>query len=644
MARNTMALPLMYMHDVKAVSKMPLVLPENALVQERDDKQGWKGWESLSKNAKDGEDSMLTLKYTSMCYGNREDMHLHTVNYKETMCEDSTHGHGSPWQQSSALGADKQWIRALLLEKWQYESHDVPAASFFGSHSFCTCMDHMHLMHIDPATLTARRAEFLTKMQMFIGNNTHPDLVSYFNSEYFQLNSRGSAMYGDVGSVTTNNAALTVRLGQVFANMRSSNMFLDFRDHKTYSSKNATDFCTVHSIPEHTVVFKGVMDSWRYILVGQFLLLVSCIYSFQIHYHKITAPLGRVHPSPPDGVSSDHHPTSDGASKHMQPNDDEHGDSESSSFAAMAAHSDFTARFIWAAIRIVASVVMSLIVLVQSLNELEWQTSPYSVDNNANEAGLTSEFSKVARLDSYYFIFAFIMVLVVVVLEMVYLRTEWNKPETLDKTQQMSVLMTTRVLFTLMHDIYIITALILLSVGVMLQSNTQDYRTVVFVSFVIGVAALVQHISNMMNIVFDVTTGQLLRDKKLYVDALQNMRKNFEKRKSMLLRICYIRSGITTYVVTSAVLFLTNVSVSKISLGDGTLKVMFSVAFAIAAVVILCGFDMFYELFYIRPPPSTDPKQDKKSSRFTSDKRYMHLIFVYVYISFVNFMLLGLKS
>ena len=664
--RNSNALPIMYMHDVKSVRSKPLVLPADIDVVKRVSKD-WNGWDSMKKR------NVFEVKYASMCYGNREDFHLHMHDTSEFICNKDHNHPNVPWKLSykhDEAGVASGWVRALLLEKWQYESQGTSISSFFGSRSFCTCMDHMHFMTTEKKNIDARRQKFKTDMLSFFANNSDAGIISYFQNHYFQVNSRDSAMYGDVSTITSQpdgNTDLTLRLTQIIDNMRSSNMELnvagdlrdDIKERKAgskaddileLSNEDSFNFCDKYSVPEHSVQFEGVMDSWKYIWLGQLLLLLSCTYALQIHCHQYAHTSTRTvdfQMNPPESVNPQMQGTGD---LPKSPGKKEH--SELSAFQSVVETFNMGWDGLFFFGRFVGSLVGILVVLVMSgNNDGLWHTKLYQKHSNAEELGLTSHFENPGKPDLKYFVMTTVLAGIIWFLEVFFLLLIFEHKkrnqsgvsgEEAKKKVVMEAVMNTRILFTLMHDIYVIAAFVLLSVGVMLQNNVQSHAVVFAISIVVGVAGLAQHISNMINIAFDLTTGQLLKDQRLYVNALENMKKGFAKRKALLLRICYIRSGIAAYVVISAVLCVTCIGVSKVGFGDGTLKSMLCVTFAIALVVILCGFDMFYELFYIRPAPSE--KTESKSDSVMLDKRYLHILFVYIYITFANFLTLDLKA
>lgn len=103
--------------------------------------------------------------------------------------------------------------------------------------------------------------------------------------------------------------------------------------------------------------------------------------------------------------------------------------------------------------------------------------------------------------------------------------------------------------------------------------------------------------------------------------------------KGVLLRMCYVRSGVFMFVVLVTLFLIGRVGVTLVHTGETDVRSMHVVLFAIIFFGLLCGFDFFYELFNIE----SDEGKGKRYKMRSIDKRWLHNIFVFIYIAFVNF-------
>ena len=101
--------------------------------------------------------------------------------------------------------------------------------------------------------------------------------------------------------------------------------------------------------------------------------------------------------------------------------------------------------------------------------------------------------------------------------------------------------------------------------------------------------------------------------------------------------MCYVRSGIFFSVFLVAVFLICRVGVTTIHTSESNVKNMNMVLFAVLFFVLLCGFDFFYELFNMQHDDGRDETSRRRIKIKSVDKRWMHTLFVFVYVAFANF-------
>lgn len=121
--------------------------------------------------------------------------------------------------------------------------------------------------------------------------------------------------------------------------------------------------------------------------------------------------------------------------------------------------------------------------------------------------------------------------------------------------------------------------------------GVKELSSIYLVALVVGCTAFIQHVSNLIGIYFDwfARSGNttLTLDESVLKCA-------DDKINKVLLRVCYVRSGVFLFVALAAVFVVAHVGVTRALTTTRDVKSMGGLLFGIAFFVILCGFDFVY--------------------------------------------------
>lgn len=590
-ARNTIALPRTFMYDFRTVfdSDHQVVYPFDAVKELMASNKGrLTDLDTTSDKFYAHMHALQTAKYGSMCYGNREDMHLTMQHHEDLICE--VGDASNPWSQQDNNDKDKrELVRSLLLEKWQRETEGADH-KFFGSRSFCACVDEMHFSLVNSDVTNQKKKQLLNTLATLSTSN-----ISYLNAISTSLRNHTAYEHIILNQI---DYAGSVSLQTIVQNMRSSNLLLDTKELHLTDEQKILDFCTHQSLPMQTMIFNGIMDSWRYVVLGQFLLLLSCFVSFEVSWLGPHAPLTTENQSNEfefvkQTENSSTHPTRSRSS------------------------------YVFTALRVVLYLLGFVLSFIDTgrytfADELRYEIK---ASHASNPHGHMSVFSDVSNIDMYHAGLCTIVWVLLLLLEIVKVYIVLDNS---DREQTLS----NRLIYTVLQDVLNVFALTILSIGVQLQMGVKETSTVYIVATVVACTALVQHISNLIGIYFDWLASQNSpqRERKI----LDNCDAETAK---VILRVCYVRSGIFLYVLLATVFIVAHVGVTRALTTSHDVKSMAGLLFGIAFFVILCGFDFIYELFNIRG--SVD--KSKPYTISSQDRRWLHVSFVYSYIVFINF-------
>lgn len=587
-ARNTVAVPRSFMYEIQPVFDVQgqVVYPGSAMseVMNTGTITDLKSTNKFYGNMH----ALQTAKYGSMCYGNREDMHLSMQYHEDMMCEG-----GDPsnlWQTQDSNDKDKrELVRSLLLEKWQRET-EGSNHQIFNSRTFCACIDEMHFSLVNQDTMNKKKKALLTTLATLTASN-----ASYLATITTSL--KNHTMYENVVLSQVDYAGHT-DLVHMVQNMRSANLLLDTAELHLPKEDDVLQFCNRQALPTQTMKFSGIMDSYRYLMFGQFILLVSCLVSYEI---------GLL------GWSQDENGNSTEHSEWMFENDA--GDHRSW-FSIIG--SVLRALLYWTA--------WVLLIVDSSSKKFSDEGRLDPTARAQNPHGHTSMFSATDNIDFTFSWYIFGVVLVMTILECVkWWLVKSSKKGDVESMKIQSVV--NRVIYTILTDVLNILSLTVISVGVQLQMGVKELANIYLIATVVACTAFIQHISNLISIYFDwiARTGNTA----LVVD--ESVLRCDPKTNQVLLRICYVRSGVFLFIALASVFVVAHVGVTRAVTTTRDVKSMAGLLFAIAFFVILCGFDFIYELFNIREGLGG------QNSITSQTKRILHVMFVYSYIIFVNF-------
>lgn len=593
-ARNTIALPRGFMYEFVSVydNDHQIMYPGSAMeVEMKED--GGRTMDLSGGKLYAHMNQLQTAKYGSMCYGNREDMHL-SMQHHEDLIRDEK-GAANIWSsQTGSEPAMRELVRSVLLEKWQRETEGT-AHTFFGSRSFCACIDEMHFSLVSHGVINARKKALLNTVDALVAANTSwmsavtTSLKNHSVYEHIVLNEIDYTKDKD--------------LRDIVINMRSANLLLDSAEMKLSNEEDVMKFCNRQALPTQTMQFDGIMDSWRYICIGQFFLLVSCLVSYEISW------LGT---APHDGPHSEF----------------TFGPKQGESVKILA-YVPVQANTAFSVIRFVLYVVAFGVALYDTrtftfVDEMRFAHSTTS----QNPHGEMSIFSDVANIDGEFALMAVAVWLVLVLCEILKWRVvRWSVMNAETRPWQTLV---NRVVYTVLQDVLNIFALTLISIGVQVQMGVKELTTIYVIATVVGCTAFIQHISNLIGIYFDWVAKA--GNDGISVDGNILKDTNNDSLRKALLRVCYIRSGIFLFVLLASIFVIAHVGVTRAPTSVRDVKSMGGLLFGVAFFVILCGFDFVYELFNVR-----GGQRDQSATITAQSRRWMHVLFVFSYIIFVNF-------
>lgn len=560
-------------------------------------------------------------KYASMCYGNREDffLHLHTPSERMHVSSPTSFWYDAPSMTSMDYHV-RELMRSIQLEKWQREGENRDTSAFFNSRSVCSCLDEVHfglvttldgmskLASKDATDVKTRMVETLVAVWNAPDTSEYASIRDYLKNDIFT--------HSDYDGLVINSHELPApttidKLTAFVEGIRLSNIVIF---DGTLNMKTATDtiqyatlyaeddaprahrFCTMHAAPTHTTQFRTVMDSWTFIMWGQFVLLVSCLVSFQIGYYKVASS---------DNDKSEWFCVSN--------------------YKANSGNTDWWP-ILLAVLRIAGYGVAAVLLAV----EANYKNKYLRVIDSGTDMSAFAPWQK----DTLLFWISGAVLGVLIIVECIAM----NFLHSTDANSKPVVIV--RMFFALLQDLPNIIALGLIGVGVMLQSGVKDEFSLIMVWMVVSTTAFIQHVSNLIGICFD----GFARFEETSTNS-DNVLANIPAAgdgdsrigvKGVLLRLCYVRSQVFLVAILVGLFLIGRVGVTTFHTGESDIKSMNVVLYAILFFVLLCGFDFFFELFNIESEDTRKPSTKRFSLR-SIDKRWMHTLFVFVYIAFANF-------
>lgn len=597
--RNTVALPRGFMYEFVSVydNDHQIIYPGDALAERMNADKG-RTIDFTNAKLYANMNKLQTAKYGSMCYGNREDMHLSMQHYNDLIgvqhYTELVHTPQSIWSRVDAYEPTaRELVRSLLLEKWQRET-EGGMQTFFGSRSFCTCIDEMHFSLVDREKLNTKKKGLIDTISRLQHTNaswlseTANSLKNHSLYEHIVLNQI------DYSADKT--------LQEIVVNMRSINLLLDSDDMQVQDEDDIIKFCNRQALPTQTMKFDGIMDSWRYICLGQFILLLSCIVSYEIAWHNWEPETQEEKDQKKTESEFQFNRTNGGKT------DEGFSQWANTIFSVLRALFYVTA-FAYIAVdttRVTFSDEMRLT-----------QSKP-----NLNPAGKMSIFNTVSNIDSDLAWMTIVFWVILLAGELCkWIIVKWS----CDKDNEDSRPIVNRLVYTVLQDVLNIFALTILSVGVQIQMGVKELSTIYVVAVVVGSTAFIQHISNLIGIYFD----WIAHASHAEIDSNILTGNAPSDLKKILLRVCYIRSGIFLFILLITIFVVAHVGVTRAVTPVRDVKSMTGLLFGIVFFVILCGFDFVYELFNVR----SDGLQHQITAK---SKRWLHVMFVGSYIVFFN--------
>lgn len=246
----------------------------------------------------------------------------------------------------------------------------------------------------------------------------------------------------------------------------------------------------------------------------------------------------------------------------------------------------------------------------EDINKTERFSSSDSDMNN----NLKTVFNFVRSYDWFLILTACVILVLVLCFEVYVIWPRSKNTKTLTK----------RLLFIVMQDVVNILALGSISVGSSLQTGVREVTCILTIAALTISIAFAQHISNVMSVLFDCLFSR-------YDNSETSDKDQQEKKNTVMLHICYVRAGIILSIVVTFIFLLTRTGITTTHTEYSDSKVMSHVLFSILFLVLLCGFDLFYELFNFNMESLT------KMTLKSEDKRWMHNLIVIAYVFFSNF-------
>ena len=626
--------PKMHVYSTQSVIDNNPVFPGTYLKEERSSKDYFDSLEALDGDNKNNIGNMhlsklQVAKYGAMCYGNREDhSNLRVAKYDEIFCQNKDVCASTPYY--AAEQGKIRWVLSLLLEKWQMESQHRHNKDFFGDRSYCSCMDQMYLLNVDKDMINRTRHSLKQEMNAYLDqyetNSSDSPLYQYLRDSYFSYHNTDSTFYGSLSEHLDSmhlaiDSTLRSRLNAVMDEMRTPNIVLLQEDLDNTQQWNISwaQFCYMNSITPITIKNVGIMDSWLYICFGQALLLVSCIFSFQLSTSKWRTV--QASPRTPWKDMKDSHEWSKPNSQVEKVEDTQANNNLHSGFYHLAnsyAHRKWN-NVIWSFLRVaclLGILVWAGLSLTKDITEYDGYNQP----------------DRIIILPILVITIFFIIVIEATLYGYNWGKIFENEELNLEKTHY---ILRVRIGYTIIQDLLHICALAMISVGVSLQSGTQNFTSVLNVLGTVILVGFAQHLSNIMCIAFDWLASPHVKTRSYEVNIvnhLEAVQGGSRQLRHLLKRLCYVRLGVFVVVCGSAIILLGSVGVTKLNIEYLTIDHMNTVLFVVLYAILLCGYDAFYELLNMNFRYEGDNKRLKYS-----DKRWMHILIVYIYIVFVNF-------
>ena len=640
--RDTLGHPNMYVQDILPVTSPTLSLLTPSEFRDTDMLTNNMNLTKLYADNMDhggvlgnmGLTVFAAAKYSATCYGNREPWHLALRYHSETICPHTLQA-GSHLDSSKYPGhddltkeiwnaedSDDHLMRALLLEKWQRETQGVQ--KILQSRSKCSCMDSIHAAGTNSTIYAELRETFKLRIAALFAQNAtlrQQRFRSYLEHDYFDKNTTHDTVLHEIRASFPSSGSVQDDLSLIVADMLPSNMMLA---NDAVDTPGVLEFCDRLSVPDYTIKFVGRMDSWLYIVLGQAILLISCWYNFQLSYvywatrqsstitllekYEFKRATQEVKESKKT-ITSLFHYMVDAAAGKPKPL--------------------FIAIVSLRGLMIVGTIIGVWASLKNTPDRFDNTERIPNQDTSAGSRYEATRFSPTMDLDTKYFAMVTVALGFVAFVELVLVYFIFKKREPAESISVV-IVVRVRVLYTVARDLMNILALTTLSVGVALQMGMQYFAIILVFSSIVFVAGVVQHVANLLNIIFDLCAAGLLLKEPLH-NVMDNLQPD-DNRHVMMRRICLVRGLTYVCILIAVVVLVTHVSVTKVHSAVTDTKAALGVFLAVLVFSVLSAYEFMFDFF--------DTRKDKDITEVISnkmnDRRWTHTLVVCLYVIFAS--------
>lgn len=631
------------------------------------------------------------IKYVSGCYGNREEGDLRMPHAHEMRMETAT-----PYENSTetnmwydtvhyAWSQDKQkyaFVKTLLLNLWQEQEdpmlHQSMPSNALYDRSLCSCLDEYEARSFAYSETVLIRDALKLNAQSFIDNFNANDSLQkqvwtwlvylhetgmHMNTglatEFYSLipileQSTGfrtfaNATANDVKNMTRHSSTVQSMLMNLIDNVKLSNIQRDLLRTTPFARLDGMtehavyDFCSVTSASPYTIKYEGGADIWLMLFIGQFLLLLSCVYSFEqpfirSHLFGQYGPMAFLDTEKADHAAQHAHHAS-----HTTPHDNskhpEHDDDQ----RKLELFIEGKTQFFLSIFRIV--MIIALIIIALQMSTSRRNNDKWSIDDRHDPAdsSTSSVFSNPNNSLTFTTFVTCVLLVVLFLCEFFYAYYHYNYKIRCCYTGTLSETVASDLLKIVCRDICVIIALYVLSVAVIMQTGAKEVTFLKTVSSLVLIVAFLQHVSNVFNYALDILGAWLQahqQSEKKHTghnlfSALHDASSSaagrmhaidLNKMSEVIVRFCWFRAAVIGLVILTAVLIFTMARPTQVpsSMYYYALQML---VYCITLVLVLVGFDFFYETISI----------GSSSKNYTSAREMKHSVHTYIVCLFVLF-------
>lgn len=584
------------------------------------------------------------------------------------------------WFESAhfAWSQDKQkyaFVKTLLLNLWQEQEDptidvSMPSNALY-DRSICSCLDEYEARSFAYSETVAIRDALRNNVQAFInnfnakntletevwtwlmylhdlGSHQSMNLVDEFQtlmpilekSTGFQPNVNVTASEG--ANMTRHSNTVQTMVMNLITHVKLANIQRDllrelpFTRLEGMSEHSVYDFCSVTSASPYTIKYEGGADVWLMLFIGQFLLLISCIYSFERPFIR-SHLFGQY--GPMAFLQSNCHDTeARQATEAMTPAHEEHEEEKKN----LELFVEGKTQFFLSVLRIV---------LLITVIAIAWQTSSthrndekWNIDdrNDPTDSSMSSVFTNPRQSLTFatYVTCAFLLLLLVC--EFVYAWYHYNYKIRSRYSGTLTETVSSDLLKLVCRDLCVIVALYVLSIAIVILTGAKETVFLKTVSTTVLVVAFLQHISNVFNYALDLLgawlqahqqTGKKHAGHNLFTalhDASSSSPQHLhaidlEKMGEVIVRFCWFRAAVIALVIVASVLILFFVHPSQVPDSTTYLAGIQRLAFCVTLVLVLVGYDFFYETLSI----------GSAAKSYNSAREMKHAVHTYIVCLFI---------